>query len=123
MKFILKESLNTIYYTLFPSWNGEGEVEWEYSPTLDDEKRFTDVIMKTYSKDTLEELLKDALSDDYLNLEIEEQTAELRDLVFENLDLFDEDAYDFFYDDALEDYEEQSSYGNDNGSGMSDRDF
>lgn len=123
MKFTLKENLNTIYYTLYPSWDGSGEIEWEYEPTLFDEKRFTDAIMKTYDKDTLEEILKDVLFDDYFDLPIEEQLEELKDLVFENIDLFDEDAYDFFYEDAVEQYEEQSSYGSDNGSGMSDRDF
>ena len=76
MKFTLKESLSTIYYTLYPSWDGSGEVEWEYEPTFDDEKRFANSLMKTYSRDTLEQIIKDSLgevfSEDYNELSVEE---------------------------------------------------
>lgn len=123
MKFILKESLSTIYYTLFPSWDGSGEVDWEYDPTIEDEERFTTELMNKYSKDTLEDVVKEYLPSDYHNLSLEDQLSELKDIVFENLELFDEDAYDFFYDNAVEDYEEQSDYGSDNGSGMRPSDF
>lgn len=34
MKFKLNENLTTIHYTLFPSWDGDGEVEYEFEPSI-----------------------------------------------------------------------------------------
>lgn len=125
MKFKLKESLSTIHYFLYPGGEDREEVEWEFEPSLWDEYEFRDAIMKQYSKETLEEILKEYLPSDYSTLTIEEQTKELKDLVLEYLDLFDEDAEDFFYDAALEQYYDAEDYRKDPYSynGVSPRDF
>lgn len=123
MKFKLKESLGYIQYTLYPSYDGAGEVDWEYEPTTQEEDNFADTIVNHYSKEELEEILKDALSPDYTNMSFEDQQEDIKVAVRDNLDLFGEDAYDYFYDNAVADYEEQADYGEDNGSGMSYRDF
>lgn len=127
MKFKLNEDLTSICYTLFPSWDGDGEVEYEFDPSAEDIRRFAVYIVKNYY-DTqqiaeLEEILEDALPEGYDGLTSDEKFSELVQSVEENTDLFDEEAYDFFYDDAVEEYEEQADYGYDNGSGMSYRDF
>lgn len=127
MKFKLNENLSSIYYTLYPSWDGAGEVEYEFEPSIEDNRRLADYIVKDYYDKQqiaeLEEILKDALPEGYDELTSEEKFSELAQSVAENTDLFDEEAYDFFYEDAVEEYEEQADYGDDNGSGMSYRDF
>lgn len=127
MKFKLNENLTTIHYTLFPSWDGAGEVEYEFEPSIEDNRRLAEYIVKDYYDkgqiEELEEILKDALPEGYEELTSEEKFSELVQSVSENTDLFDEEAYDFFYDDAVEEYGEQADYGDDNGSGMSYKDF
>lgn len=127
MKFKLNENLTTIHYTLFPSWDGAGEVEYEFEPSTEDNRRFAEYIVKDYYdkgqiKD-LEDILNDDLPEGYEELTLKEKLPELVQSVAENTDLFDEEAYDFFYDDAVEEYEEQADYGDDNGSGMSYKEF
>lgn len=127
MKFKLNENLTTIHYTLFPSWDGAGEVEYEFEPSTEDNRRFAEYIVKDYYDkkqiDELEDILKDTLPEGYEELTFKEKFPELVQSVAENTDLFDEEAYDFFYDDAVEEYEEQADYGDDNGSGMSYKEF
>lgn len=129
MKFKLNENLTTIHYTLFPSWDGAGEVEYEFEPSTEDNRRFAKYLVNDYYDKGYVAELEDALRDvdglpeGYDELTSEEKFSELVQSVTENTDLFDEDAYDFFYDDAVEEYEEQADYGDDNGSGMSYRDF
>lgn len=127
MKFKLNENLTTIHYTLFPSWDGAGEVEYEFEPSTEDNRRLAEYIVKDYYDrgqiEELEEILKDALPEGYEELTSEEKFSELVQSVAENTDLFDEDAYDFFYDDAVDEYTEEADYGDDNGSGMSYKDF
>lgn len=127
MKFKLNENLTTIHYTLFPSWDGAGEVEYDFEPSTEDNRRFAEYIVKDYYdkgqiKD-LEDILNDDLPEGYEELTLKEKLPELVQSVAENTDLFDEEAYDFFYDDAVEEYEEQADYGDDNGSGMSYKEF
>jgi hypothetical protein len=127
MKFKLNENLTTIHYTLFPSWDGAGEVDYDFEPSTEDNRRFAEYIVKDYYdkgqiKD-LEDILNDDLPEGYEELTLKEKLPELVQSVAENTDLFDEEAYDFFYDDAVEEYEEQADYGNDNGSGMSYKEF
>ena len=110
MKFILKENLDTIHYTLFPSWDGSGEAEWEYEPSSVEWEIFVDSLVKQYPKETLEEILKEVLPEDYNDGTIEQQLQDIRDTVLDNLDLFDEDAYDYFYDNAVEQYEDNREY-------------
>lgn len=129
MKFKLNENLTTIHYTLFPSWDGAGEVEYEFEPSTEDTRRFAKYLVQDYYDKGYVAELEDALRDvdglpeGYDELTSEEKFSELVQSVAENTDLFDEDAYDFFYDDAVEEYEEQEDYGDDNGSGMSYKDF
>nr|DAO10853.1 MAG TPA: hypothetical protein [Caudoviricetes sp.] len=127
MKFKLNENLTTIHYTLFPSWDGAGEVEYEFEPSIEDNRRLAEYIVKDYYDrgqiEGLEEILKDALPEGYEELTSEEKFSELVQSVSENTDLFDEEAYDFFYDDAVDEYTEEADYGDDNGSGMSYKDF
>ena len=127
MKFKLNENLTTIHYTLFPSWDGAGEVDYDFEPSTEDNLRFAEYIVKEYyykkQIDELEDILKDALPEGYEELTFKEKFPELVQSVAENTDLFDEEAYDFFYDDAVEEYEEQADYGDDNGSGMSYKEF
>ena len=127
MKFKLNENLTTIHYTLFPSWDGAGEVEYEFEPSTEDNRRFAEYVVKDYYDrgqiDELEDILKDALPEGYEELTPDEKFSELAQSVAENTDLFDEEAYDFFYEDAVEEYEEQADYGDDNGSGMSYKEF
>lgn len=127
MKFKLNENLTTIHYTLFPSWDGAGEVDYDFEPSTEDNRRFAEYIVKDYYDngriDELEDTLKDALPEGYEELTFKEKLPELVQSVAENTDLFDEEAYDFFYDDAVEEYEEQADYGDDNGSGMSYKEF
>lgn len=127
MKFKLNENLTIIHYTLFPSWDGAGEVEYEFEPSTEDNRRLAEYIVKDYYDrgqiEELEEILKDALPEGYEELTSEEKFSELVQSVSENTDLFDEEAYDFFYDDAVEEYGERADYGDDNGSGMSYKDF
>lgn len=127
MKFKLNENLTTIHYTLFPSWDGAGEVDYDFEPSTEDNRRFAEYIVKEYYDSgkikELEEILKDALPEGYEELTFKEKFPELVQSVAENTDLFDEEAYDFFYDDAVEEYEEQADYGDDNGSGMSYKEF
>lgn len=127
MKFKLNENLTTIHYTLFPSWDGAGEVDYDFEPSTEDNRRFAEYIVKDYYdkgqiKD-LEDILNDDLPEGYEELTLKEKLPELVQSVAENTDLFDEEAYDFFYDDAVEEYEEQADYGDDNGSGMSYKEF
>lgn len=127
MKFKLNENLTNIHYTLFPSWDGAGEVDYDFEPSTEDNRRFAEYIVKDYYdkgqiKD-LEDILNDDLPEGYEELTLKEKLPELVQSVAENTDLFDEEAYDFFYDDAVEEYEEQADYGNDNGSGMSYKEF
>lgn len=127
MKFKLNENLTTIHYTLFPSWDGAGEVDYDFEPSTEDNRRFAEYIVKDYYdkgqiKD-LEDTLNDDLPEGYEELTLKEKLPELVQSVAENTDLFDEEAYDFFYDDAVEEYEEQADYGDDNGSGMSYKEF
>lgn len=127
MKFKLNENLTTIHYTLFPSWDGAGEVDYDFEPSTEDNRRFAEYIVKDYYdkgqiKD-LEDILNDNLPEGYEELTLKEKLPELVQSVAENTDLFDEEAYDFFYDDAVEEYEEQADYGDDNGSGMSYKEF
>lgn len=127
MKFKLNENLTTIHYTLFPSWDGAGEVDYDFEPSTEDNRRFAEYIVKDYYdkgqiKD-LEDILNDDLPEGYEELTVKEKLPELVQSVAENTDLFDEEAYDFFYDDAVEEYEEQADYGDDNGSGMSYKEF
>ena len=127
MKFKLNENLTTIHYTLFPSWDGAGEVDYDFEPSTEDNLRFAEYIVKDYYdkgqiKD-LEDILNDDLPEGYEELTLKEKLPELVQSVAENTDLFDEEAYDFFYDDAVEEYEEQADYGDDNGSGMSYKEF
>lgn len=123
MKFKLNEELYSIYY----DFSDEGGFDFE--PTLDDKNRFLDSLLRQYSKNKLEDVIKDnvsnAFSDEYASLSVEEQTDELRDILFDNLDLFDEDAYTFFYDDAQEQYSDSEDYRNNPYSynGVSPRDF
>ena len=127
MKFKLNENLRTIHYTLFPSWDGAGEVDYDFEPSTEDNLRFAEYIVKEYYDKgkikELEEILKDALPEGYEELTFKEKFPELVQSVAENTDIFDEEAYDFFYDDAVEEYEEQADYGDDNGSGMSYKEF
>lgn len=127
MKFKLNENLTTIHYTLFPSWDGAGEVEYEFEPSTEDNRRLAEYIVKDYYDrgqiEELEEILKDSLPEGYEELTSEEKFSELVQSVSENTDLFDEEAYDFFYDDAVDEYTEEADYGDDNGSGMSYKDF
>ena len=127
MKFKLNENLTTIHYTLFPSWDGAGEVEYEFEPSTEDNLRFAEYVVKDYYDrgqiDELEDILKDALPEGYEELTPDEKFSELVQSAAENTDLFDEEAYDFFYEDAVEEYEEQADYGDDNGSGMSYKEF
>lgn len=127
MKFKLNENLTTIHYTLFPSWDGAGEVEYEFDPSTEDNRRFAEYVVKDYYDrgqiDEMEDILKDALPEGYEELTPDEKFSELVQSVAENTDLFDEEAYDFFYEDAVEEYEEQADYGDDNGSGMSYKEF
>lgn len=127
MKFKLNENLTTIHYTLFPSWDGAGEVDYDFEPSTEDNRRFAEYIVKDYYDkgqiDELEDTLKDALPEGYEELTFKEKFPELVQSVAENTDIFDEEAYDFFYDDAVEEYEEQADYGYDNGSGMSYKEF
>lgn len=129
MKFKLNENLTTIHYTLFPSWDGAGEVEYEFEPSTEDNRRFAKYLVQDYYDKGYVAELEDALRDvdglpeGYDELTSEEKFSELVQSVAENTDLFDEDAYDFFYDDAVDEYEEQEDYGDDNGSGMSYKDF
>ena len=127
MKFKLNETLTTIHYTLFPSWDGAGEVEYEFEPSTEDNLRFAEYVVKDYYDrgqiDDMEDILKDALPEGYEELTPDEKFSELVQSVAENTDLFDEEAYDFFYEDAVEEYEEQADYGDDNGSGMSYKEF
>lgn len=127
MKFKLNENLTTIHYTLFPSWDGSGEVEYEFEPSTEDNRRFAEYVVKDYYDrgqiDEMEDILKDALPEGYEELTPDQKFSELVQSVAENTDLFDEEAYDFFYEDAVEEYEEQADYGDDNGSGMSYKEF
>ena len=127
MKFKLNENLTTIHYTLFPSWDGAGEVEYEFEPSTEDNRRFAEYVVKDYYDrgqiDDMEDTLKDALPEGYEELTTDQKFSELVQSVAENTDLFDEEAYDFFYEDAVEEYEEQADYGDDNGSGMSYKEF
>lgn len=129
MKFELNENLTTIHYTLFPSWDGAGEVEYEFEPSTEDNLRFAKYLVQDYYDKGYVAELEDALRDvdglpeGYDELTSEEKFSELVQSVAENTDLFDEDAYDFFYDDAVDEYTEQEDYGDDNGSGMSYKDF
>ena len=127
MKFKLNENLTTIHYTLFPSWDGAGEVEYEFEPSTEDNLRFAEYVVKDYYDrgqiDDMEDILKDALPEGYEELTPDEKFSELVQSVAENTDLFDEEAYDFFYEDAVEEYEEQADYGDDNGSGRSYKEF
>lgn len=127
MKFKLNENLTTIHYTLFPSWDGVGEVDYDFEPSTEDNLRFAEYIVKEYYDKgkikELEEILKDALPEGYEELTPDQKFSELVQSVAENTDLFDEEAYDFFYEDAVEEYEEQADYGDDNGSGMSYKEF
>ena len=127
MKFKLNENLTTIHYTLFPSWDGVGEVDYDFEPSTEDNLRFAEYIVKEYYDKgkikELEEILKDALPEGYEELTPDQKFSELVKSVAENTDLFDEEAYDFFYEDAVEEYEEQADYGDDNGSGMSYKEF
>lgn len=127
MKFKLNENLTTIHYTLFPSWDGAGEVDYDFEPSTEDNLRFAEYIVKEYYDKgqikELEEILNDNLPEGYEELTPDQKFSELVQSVAENTDLFDEEAYDFFYDDAVEEYEEQSDYGDDNGSGMSYKEF
>lgn len=127
MKFKLNENLTTIHYTLFPSWDGAGEVDYDFEPSTEDNLRFAEYIVKEYYDKgqikELEEILNDNLPEGYEELTFKEKFPELVQSVAENTDLFDEEAYDFFYDDAVEEYEEQADYGYDNGSGMSYKEF
>lgn len=127
MKFKLNENLTTIHYTLFPSWDGAGEVEYEFEPSTEDNRRFAEYVVKDYYDrgqiDEMEDILKDALPEGYEELTPDQKFSELVQSLEENTDLFDEEAYDFFYEDAVEEYEEQADYGDDNGSGMSYKEF
>lgn len=127
MKFKLNENLTTIHYTLFPSWDGAGEVDYDFEPSTEDNRRFAEYIVKDYYDKGqikyLEDILNDDLPEGYEELTLKEKLPELVQSVAENTDLFDEEAYDFFYDDAVEEYEEQADYGDDNGSGMSYKEF
>lgn len=127
MKFKLNENLTTIHYTLFPSWDGSGEVDYDFEPSTEDNLRFAEYIVKEYYDrgkiKELEEILNDNLPEGYEGLTFKEKFPELVQSVAENTDIFDEEAYDFFYDDAVEEYEEQADYGDDNGSGMSYKEF
>lgn len=127
MKFKLNENLTTIHYTLFPSWDGAGEVEYEFEPSTEDNRRFAEYVVKDYYDrgqiDEMEDILKDALPEGYEELTPDQKFSELVQSLAENTDLFDEEAYDFFYEDAVEEYEEQADYGDDNGSGMSYKEF
>ena len=127
MKFKLNENLISIHYTLFPSWDGAGEVDYDFEPSTEDNLRFAEYIVKEYYDKgqikELEEILNDNLPEGYEELTLTEKFPELVQSVAENTDLFDEEAYDFFYDDAVEEYEEQADYGDDNGSGMSYKEF
>ena len=129
MKFKLNENLTTIHYTLFPSWDGAGEVEYEFEPSIEDNYRFAKYLVNDYYHKGYVAELEDALRDvdglpeGYDELTSEEKFSELVQSVAENTDLFDEDAYDFFYDDAVDEYTEEADYGDDNGSGMSYKDF
>ena len=129
MKFKLNENLTTIHYTLFPSWDGAGEVEYEFEPSTEDNYRFAKYLVNDYYDKGYVAELEDALRDvdglpeGYDELTSEEKFSELVQSVAENTDLFDEDAYDFFYDDAVDEYTEEAGYGDDNGSGMSYKDF
>lgn len=127
MKFKLNENLTTIHYTLFPSWDGAGEVEYEFEPSTEDNRRFAEYVVKDYYDrgqiKELEEILNDNLPEGYEELTPDQKFSELVQSVAENTDLFDEEAYDFFYEDAVEEYEEQADYGDDNGSGMSYKEF
>lgn len=109
MKFQLRESLNSIFYDFDDDVFGE----FEFEPDSDDIDRFTDEIMKVYPKAELEKILKDLLPNDYSDLDIEDQITELKDIVRDNTDLFDEDAYSFFEDEAYELYKDSAEYSKD----------
>ena len=120
MKFKLNENLTTIHYTLFPSWDGAGEVEYEFEPSIEDNYRFAKYLVNDYHDKGYVAELEDALRDvdglpeGYEELTSEEKFSELVQSVAENTDLFD---------DAVDEYMEEADYGDDNGSGMSYKDF
>lgn len=120
MKFQLVEGIDSInYYDI-----GKNDYDvFVYELSLVDEYEFRDYIMKTHSKASLEDKFADQLPEDYAQLTTKNQESDLRDIVFENLEEFEDEAYEFFYDDAVQAYEEMEEYGSDNGSGMRDRDF
>lgn len=122
MKFILKEYLGSIRY----DFGTDGYSDYfEYEPDEFSQGLFVQELMKTYSKETLEEIFKDQLPEDYDSLSVEEQLGELKDLVSFNLEEFSDDAYDYFYDDAEKVFADSESYRKDPYAynGVSPRDF
>ena len=111
MKFKLKESLNSIFYWFDD--DGWGSADFEFEPTLDNEYNFREELLKTYSKETLEEILSQFLHEDYPDydsFDIETQTELLKDELLDHLDEFSEDAKNFFEDAAYELYIQGEEY-------------
>ena len=124
MKFILKEYLNSISY-----WFGKYDDEqFEFEPTIDDEHNFMEAVLKNYSKETLEEVLGKFIHEeypDYDSLDLEEQMEAIKEVLFDHLDEFSDDAEEFFEADAYEQYKDSAEYEKDPYAyyGVNQRDF
>lgn len=125
MKFTLKEELDSISYWFEDDF---GPADFDFELTLDDKYNLVDELLKTYSKEKLEGILENFIHEenpDYESLDIKEQTEALKEILFDHLDEFSEDAESFFHDDAYEQFKETEDYREDPYSyyGVSPRDF